>query len=200
MKLKLGLTYLALSEFFSINRTIASRIFLECLLLLNQKCKNFFFWLSKSAILETLLEIFKTHYPSFRCIIDYTELRTEHFKNVEQRFCMYSHNKGGCTVKVLVAITLNGMVSYLFKFCRGRFSDSFITNDSGFLDKLEYGDIVLADKGFPGIKTGVNNQNSILVMPSILHNGRFTEKELLNTYNVACVRINIERFFARLKT
>jgi len=33
----------------------------------------------------------------------------------------------------------------------------------------------------------------------MLHNGRFTE-EVLSTYNVASVRIHIERLFARLKT
>lgn len=79
------------------------------------------------------------------------------------------------------------MVSFLSKSYGGRSSDSFITNNSGFLEKLEYGDQVLADKGFPSIKTGVNNQNIILVMPPMLHNGRLTEEEVLNTYNVASV-------------
>ncbi|KAL4104238.1 hypothetical protein QTP88_019547 [Uroleucon formosanum] len=113
---------------------------------------------------------------------------------------MYSHYKGGYTIKVLVAITPNGMVSFLSKSYGGRSSDSYITNDSGFLNKLEPGDQVLADKGFPGIKTGVDGQNSILVIPPMLHNGRFTEEEVLSTYNVASVRIHIERRFAKLKT
>jgi len=96
---------------------------------------------------------------------------------------MYSHYKRGYTVKVLVAITPNGMVNFLSKLYGGRSSDSFITKDSGFFEKLEYGDQVLTDKGFSGIKTGVNNQNSKLVMLPMLHNGRLTE-EVLNTYNV----------------
>lgn len=91
------------------------------------------------------------------------------------------------------------MVSFLSKACGGRSSDSFITNDCGFLDKLEIGDEVLADKGFSGIQSGIEGQNSILVMPPILHNHRFSEEELLETYNVASVRIHIERLFARLK-
>lgn len=111
---------------------------------------------------------------------------------------MYSQYKGGYTIKVLVAITPNGMVSFLSKAYGGRSSDRFITNDWGFLNKL--GDQVLADKGFPGIKPGVEGQNSILVMPPMLHNGRFSEEEVLNTYNVASVRIHIERLFARLKS
>lgn len=57
----------------------------------------------------------------------------------------------------------------------------------------------LTDKGFPGIKTNRENNNTILVMLPILHNGRLTEQEVLETYSIA-IRINIERFFARLKT
>jgi len=48
------------------------------------------------------------------------------------------------------------MISFLSKCYGGRTSDSFITYDSGFLEKLEPGDEVLADKGFPGIKTKLN--------------------------------------------
>jgi len=37
-------------------------------------------------------------------------------------------------------------------------------------------------------------------MPPMLHNGRFSEEEVIKTYNVASVRIHIEQFFARLKS
>lgn len=37
-------------------------------------------------------------------------------------------------------------------------------------------------------------------MPPILHNCRFSEEEVVETYSIASVRIHIERFFARLKT
>jgi hypothetical protein len=66
---------------------------------------------------------------------------------------------------------------------------------------LEPGNVVLAYKGFPSIKTHCEtNSNSILVMPPILHNGRFIEHEVIEIYSVASVRIHIERMFARLKT
>lgn len=35
-------------------------------------------------------------------------------------------------------------------------------------------------------------------MPPILHNGKFTEEEVLETHSIASVRIHVERFFARL--
>lgn len=58
----------------------------------------------------------------------------------------------------------------------------------------------MADKGFPGIKTNCDHQNSILIMPPFLCNAKFTESEVLETYNIASVRIHIERLFARVKT
>lgn len=76
---------------------------------------------------------------------------------------MYSHYKGCYTVKVHVTITPNGMVSFLSKAYGGRASNSFITNDWRFSDKLEFGDEVPADKGFSGTKDEVDGQKSILV-------------------------------------
>lgn len=113
---------------------------------------------------------------------------------------MYSRYKNAFTIKILVAITPNSLICFLSKCYGGKASDTFITNDSGFLSKLEPGDEVLADKGFLGIKIPCDDKKSILVMPPFLHNGRFTQEEVTETYNVASVRIHIERVFARLKT
>jgi hypothetical protein len=90
---------------------------------------------------------------------------------------MYSRYKSCYIIKVLVGITPNGSVCFLSKSYGGRSSDSYITNDSGFLQNLEVGDVVLVDQGYPGTKTLCNDQKSILIMPPILHNGRFSEDE-----------------------
>lgn len=200
MKIKLGISYSAISTFFNISRSTVTRIFNDCLHFLSIKTKNFIFWPDKNTISATLPESFKLNYPNCRCIIDCTEIKTEQPNTVEQRVYMYSRYKSCYTIKILVAITPNGMISFVSKCYGGRTSDSFITNDSGFLSKLELGDIVLADKGFPGIKTSCENSNCILVMPPILHHGRFTEDEVMETHTVASVRIHIERVFSRLKT
>ncbi|KAF0697432.1 Uncharacterized protein FWK35_00036902 [Aphis craccivora] len=200
MKIKLDLSFSALSVLFNVHRTTVSRTFFNILDILCFKTKNLIFWPSKHTITETLPETFKKHYPNTRCIIDCTEIKVEQPPTVEQRVYMYSHYKGCYTIKFLAAITPSGSVSFISKCYGGRSSDSFITNDSGFLKKLEPGDQILADKGFPGIKTNCENNNTILVMPPILHNGTLTEQEVLETYSIASIRIHIERFFARLKT
>lgn len=200
IKIKLGITFSAFSVFFKINRRTVSRIFFKILHILSIKTKHFIFWPDKYSITQTLPESFKKNFPNCRAIIDCTEFKVEQPNTVEQRVYLYSRYKSCFTIKVLVAVTPNGMVSFLSQSYGGRASDSYITNDSGFLNLLEKGDEVLADRGFPGINTQCENNNAIIIMPPICHNGRFTEDEVLKTYSVASVRIHIERIFARLKT
>ena len=65
---------------------------------------------------------------------------------------MYSHYKSAHTCKYLIGVAPTGLVIFLSDGYGGRSSDPFITNDSGILEKLEAGDVVLADKGFPRIE------------------------------------------------
>lgn len=200
IKIKHGLTFSAIGVLFNLHRTSVSRIFFQCLEILSIKTKNLIFWPSKSSVKETMPQGFKKLFPNTRCIIDCTEIKYEQPPIVKQRVYMYSRYKSCYTVKFSAAITPNRAVLFISKCYGGRASDSFITNNSGFLSKLEPGDQVLADKGFPGIKTDCENKSSILVMPPILHHRRFTEQEVIDTYSIASIRIHVERFFARLKT
>lgn len=163
------------------------------------KTKAFIFWPNKTTFLETLQKLFKTNYPN-SSKIDYTEIKTEQPNTVEQRVNMYFRYKNAYTVEVLIAITPNGLIYFLSNCNEGKASGTFVTNDSEFLLKLEPGNKVLVDKGLPGIKIPCNEKQSILVISPVLHNGQFTEKEVIETYNVASVHIHIERVFAILKT
>ncbi|XP_064475415.1 uncharacterized protein LOC135389282 [Ornithodoros turicata] len=87
--------------------------------------------------------------------------------------------KGSHSVKFLVAVLPNGTISFVSKGYGGRTSDSFITVDSGFLKHVTSGDIVLADKGFPTIKTAM-------------------AEEMMDCYNIAQVRIHVERMIQRI--
>lgn len=73
--------------------------------------------------------------------------------------------------------------------------------NSGLLELLEPGDIVLLDKGFPQIKSIIDSSGKdiLLVMPPFLTNGYFTGEQVEETYNIAQVRIHIERIMQRIR-
>ena len=198
MKLKLGLSFAALGWIFQISRQTASNTFFSVLKTLTINNKQWLFWPSRQAIKDTMPDTFK-NYPNCRAIIDCTEIMCDTPPKVEQRVLMYSNYKGGFTIKFLLAISPSGLITFVSKGYGGRATDSFITNDSGFLNLLEPGDEVIADNGFPQIKTELLQRQCTLVMPPFALEPQFTREEVLEGYSIASVRIHVERAIQRVK-
>lgn len=115
-------------------------------------------------------DCFLPDYSNTRVIIDCTEFRIDIPTSVDNRVFTYSQYKKNFTAKVLIGITPGGFISLRSDAAGGRKSDSQLTIESGLLDLLEDGDIVLADKGFPEIKTVIDasGKKVQMVMPPFL--------------------------------
>ena len=61
---------------------------------------------------------------------------------------IYSSYKSRPTAKILVATNPNGAAVWISDCYEGSISDVAITEKSGFLDYIEEGDVILADRGF----------------------------------------------------
>ncbi|XP_024890187.1 uncharacterized protein LOC112466354 [Temnothorax curvispinosus] len=202
IKMKTGLTFSAISVLFNVHRTTVSRIFFSVLEELAKTTANLVFWPAKDVIQGTMPDCFYPEYKDTRVIIDCTEFRIEVPASVDNRVFTYSHYKKGFTAKLLIGITPGGFISFKSKVAGGRKSDSQITIESGLIDLLEDGDTVLADKGFPQITRVLDEKGKkvVLVMPPFLEKkGEFTKEETQNTYNIARVRIHVERIMQRLR-
>ncbi|XP_044576694.1 uncharacterized protein LOC123259933 [Cotesia glomerata] len=202
MKLKTGLTFSALGVLFNVHRTTVSRIFFDILEQLVSTTANLVFWPDIDVVQATMPECFHPNYSDTRVIIDCTEFNIEIPANVDHRVYCYSHYKKNFTAKVLIGITPGGFICLKSKVAGGRKSDSQMTIESGLLDLLEDGDIVLADKGFPEIKTVIDASGKKLkiVMPPFLEKkSEFTIQETQQTYSIAKVRIHVERIMQRLR-
>lgn len=68
---------------------------------------------------------------------------------------------------------------------------------------LEDEDEVMADKGFPEIRAKIDEtgEKVLLIMPPFLaKKGEFSKEETGSTYDIAKVRIHVERIMQRLRT
>lgn len=200
IKMKHALPFSFLGALFCVHKTTASRIFKSVLGYLKAAKKEWVFWPSRAAVRKTMPASFRTLYPMCRVIIDCTELETETPPGIEERNLWYSQYKGRYILKYLIGISPNGAITFISEGFGGRATDATLTVEGRFLALLQPGDVVLADKGFPGIRTGVGEQQATLVMPPFATSPQFTESEVNATYEMASVRIHVEHVIQRLKT
>ena len=78
-----------------------------------------------------------------------------------------------------------------------------MTVRSGLIRLLEKGDRVMADKGFPQIEEDINRSGAFLITPpfksSAAGAAQFTAAQSETAYEVASVRIEVERAIERIK-
>jgi len=198
--LKQNLTFVTVSGMFFISDNYASVTFKSVLKLLVDELKNLVYWIDRGRINARMPKQFKAIHQNTRVIIDCSEIPAEKPASLRAQTLMYSHYKGGFTVKFLIGIAPSGEITFLSKAFGGRATDAEIVTRSDFLSYLEKGDTVLADKGFPRIFLSVKEQGSILVMPPEKSGFRqFSNEENMTGYNCSTVRIHVERAIARMK-
>ena len=91
---------------------------------------------------------FKNKYKGTTVIIDATKMYIEKPSNPEGQQLTFSTYKNTNTLKALVGITSSGSVCFISDLYGGCISDKEITSKSGFIDKLQRGDGVMAHRGF----------------------------------------------------
>ena len=80
----------------------------------------------------------------------------------------------------------------------GSISDKDIIKQCGFLDLLESGDVIMADKGF-NVQDLLALKETRLFAPPIMGKGKVPAKATTMTRRVANVRIHVERIIRKLK-
>ena len=149
MRLRLGLFNEDLADRFDISEGTCSSIFTTRVRLLSKLLGNaLIVWLPKEADYSNLPKMFHEQYRHTRCIIDCTEVYIERPNSLGEQAATWSGYKKHNTLKFLVCITPHGFIMYLSDCYGGRTSDQYICQDSNFYKFLDYGDEVLADRGF----------------------------------------------------
>lgn len=102
-------------------------------------------------------------------------------------------------MKVLVGITPNGLISYISECWGGKVSDKQLVLLTDFTKKLEYGDAVMADRGF-NVTEELAVLGVTLVVPSYTkRKNQLSQIEVTESREISCRRIRVEQVIGRMK-
>ena len=201
MRIRLGAFNEDLAIRFGISAASASTIFRTWIDFLASELSCCIWWPDKDQVKGNLPSGFRQpSYEKVRCIIDCTEVYIERPRNLNLQALTWSSYKSHNTIKFLIGITPNGMISFLSDVWCGRASDKHLVQESGLLDKLEYEDYIMADRGFPINEELLLKHCTLVIPPGKQGKEQMTRDEVKQTKEVANLRIHVERAIRRIKS
>lgn len=162
--------------------------------------RNVVAWLPIETVLATMPRQFaESQYDDTTCIVDCTEVHMQRPKKLYPRGQTYSPYKGCNTAKFLIAVAPSGFIMFVSNTYSGRASDKFIVEESGFVDNLSEGYVIMADRGF-SLSNSMKEKGVKLNMPAFSR-GRlqFAEGEATASRRISPLRIHVERAIDRIK-
>ena len=199
VKLKLDINFDCLGFLFGVCRTTASNYFHSVINIIYFKSINIPICPSRENVNRCMPPSFYSNFPGLRTIIDCTEIFIDQPSSVIEQQATFSVYKNHNTLKALIGIAPSGAISFVSPLFTGSISDKEITLQSGILDKLEQGDLVLADKGFGSLVGDFNSRGVKLVTPGYLLESQFTIFERRHNQKVSTIRVHVERAIGRIK-
>ncbi|CAG5001972.1 unnamed protein product [Parnassius apollo] len=101
--------------------------------------------------------------------------------------------------KFNIGITPSGLITEISASYGGRASDKHIVNESGILNKCEFNDGVMVDKGYR-IESECNERLLQLVRsPFLSQKKQMTKEDAIRTAEIARARVHVERVIQRLR-
>ena len=156
-------------------------------------------WPGREELRKTMPVDFKTHFSKCVVIIDCFEVFCERPKPLKARAQTFSSYKHHNTVKFLIGISPQGVITYISKGWGGRVSDRHLTENCGILELLLPGDQVLADRGF-NIQEAVGLYCAEVKIPPFTRGKKQLDKiDVDFARQLSHVRIHVERVIGLLR-
>uniref|UniRef100_A0A6P7GDE3 Uncharacterized protein LOC114340901 n=1 Tax=Diabrotica virgifera virgifera TaxID=50390 RepID=A0A6P7GDE3_DIAVI len=198
MKLRLNLVNDDLAIRFNISSKTVANIFYTWLYALHEIIfKNIMKEIPSRNKNKLCMPTCFNNFTNCRIILDCTEIYCHQPKNMEKQKATYSSYKHRNTLKGLIGVAPNGVVTYASKLYPGSVSDKKIVKHCGILEQMVPGDLIIADKGFlisdllpPGVSLNI---------PPFLTTAQFTPQQVIQTRTIAKARIHVERAIRRIK-
>lgn len=166
--------------------------------LLSQILKDNIYWPTREEVSNSMPKYFQK-FKKTRIVLDCTEIPVQKSHCLSCRIRLYSHYKGGETIKLL-GVAPRGTISFLSQAYGGRASDKAIFNHCGLINKLEpTRDAVMVDKGFDILLELLAQFIELIIPPKLGKNEQLSAEEALFTNDIAAARVHVERTIQRFK-
>lgn len=199
-KIRLDTKFVELANQFGMSVSYASKIFKKNVPHIAKALHCFIIKSNKTAITQNLPIAFRHKYRNVNCIIDCLEIEIQKPLKAVNQALTWSDYKKANTIKYLISSTPDGIINYISPGYGGRISDVCLVENCTFLDTLEPGASILADRGFKHIEQLFLQKGFSLVRPpSVSSKSNLTKVEARKTKEIASLRIHIERTIRRLR-
>ena len=202
VRLRLNLPFEYLSMQTGISQSTIHSWFQKIIDIMYRKLKFLIHWPDREFIRQSLPPVFRAQFPRLTSIVDCFEIFIERPANLKARAQVYSNYKKHSTIKFFICCSPLGAITFLSPAWGGRATDNHIVRQSGFIHSKyhEFGDQILADRGFTLVDDFAVACQAELVIPSFTKGKKqLSAKEVENTRKIANIRIHIERVIGNLK-
>ncbi|KAJ8671885.1 hypothetical protein QAD02_003144 [Eretmocerus hayati] len=199
-KIRTNLPFSILGYYFSLSASQAARVFEKSVDKMSDFFKQLIIWPNKDDILSNLPITFRYRYSKVQSIIDCFEIEIEKPSNALFQALSWSDYKKCNTVKYLISVTADGLISFISDGAAGRASDVSVVENCGYLDVLPEACSVLADRGFKGLDPLLQKKKCDLIRPpSVQKETKCSKEEVKLTKQIASIRIHVERTINRIR-
>lgn len=198
MKLRLGLFNKDLADRFEVSVGSVSAIVSTWIKASSAVLSLLIFLPQQGSVVNTRPPRFQSM-PDLFAILDGTEFFIQTPKNPDLQKLTWSDYKHHNTLKVLVCIAPNSMITFISKAYGGSISDKELTIRSEFLDYVPPYTQIMYDKGFQLTNECASRFISVSVPPARKGTAQMTPGEIVKTKKIANMRILVEQVIRRLK-
>ena len=158
-----------------------------------ERLKPLVAWPDRESLLKTMPMAFRRTFHRCTIIIDCFEIFCEQPTNLTARAQTWSNYKHHNTIKYLIEIAPQGVITFISNGWGGRVSDVYLTENCGIVSKLIPGDVILADRGFT-VQDTVGMYCAEVKIPAFTHGKKQLSKlEVDTSCQLARLRIHVER-------
>jgi DDE superfamily endonuclease len=199
-KVRINESFDIIADSYGVSKVHVSRLFSKYLPVIGAYLKDLIIWPSLPEVQKRLPLAFKTRYRNVISIIDCLEIEIQKPSKPLQQSLTWSEYKHANTVKYLISSTPDGTINFISAGYSGRISDVQLVVESGFLNCLQPGETVMADRGFKSIETKLQEKGCRLCKPPSVSKNEKLPKELVHEAKViAALRVHIERVIRRIR-